>query len=158
MKRIAYIVATGLGSGYSPFAPGTAGTLCFIILGGWFVPAISLQFQLLIAGIFFIVSVYSSNIVEADLIDRLGEEKGHDAGMIVIDEVLGMAIALIAIPNTWYAIFAAFILFRIFDITKPFPINRLQNLPRGWGITIDDVVAGVYANILVQCLRFIQFN
>ena len=116
-----------------------------MVVCGWLVPSWALSYQIILLVILFGISVYSSHIVEADLMEKLGPSKGHDAGKIVIDELAGMTIALVAIPNTWIAIVAAFILFRLFDITKPFPINKLQHLPGGWGITMDDVVAGIYA-------------
>jgi phosphatidylglycerophosphatase A len=153
MKAIAYIIASGFGAGYSPVAPGTAGALFFIIAAGWWFPLAPVSIQIgLCVGLFFL-SVVSSSIVEKDLIARFGQESGHDAGMIVIDEVIGQAIAMIAIPISLYAIIAAFVLFRVFDITKPFPANRIQTLPGGWGITMDDVIAGIYANLVIQLAR-----
>ncbi|MBN2008673.1 phosphatidylglycerophosphatase A [candidate division KSB1 bacterium] len=154
MRLISYIFATGFGSGYSPFAPGTAGALLFMVIAGWWLPTIAIGYQIGFCVILFAISVYSSDVVEKDLIKKVGEEKGHDAGMIVIDEMIGVALALVAIPVSPYTLAAAFILFRVFDITKPFPINRLQNLRGGWGITMDDVLAGIFANILIQISRF----
>ncbi len=153
MKKIAYILATGFGSGYSPIAPGTAGALFFMIVCGWMMPGFPLTVQMILTVMLFVIGVYSSNIVEADLIAKIGEEKGHDAGCIVIDEVVGMAISLIAVPNTWWAIITAIVLFRLFDIVKPFPVNKSQNLPRGWGIMMDDVIAGLYTNIIIQIVE-----
>ncbi len=73
----------------------------------------------------------------------------HDPSEIVIDEVAGMWLALIGIPVTWPGMLAAFLLFRLFDVWKPGPINRLQNLPGGWGVMMDDVAAGALAGGLV---------
>ena len=154
MKRLSYVLATGFGTGYSPFAPGTAGALFFMLVAGWWFPTSALGYQVGLTVLLFVISVYTSTVVEKDLIKRLGEEKGHDAGMIVIDEIVGMALALVAIPVSYYSIITAFVLFRVFDITKPFPINKSQKLPSGWGITLDDVIAGIFANILVQLFRF----
>jgi phosphatidylglycerophosphatase A len=81
---------------------------------------------------------------------------GHDAKAIVIDEVAGMLITFLFVPmpesasGQWLALGAGFLLFRIFDVTKPFPAGRAQNLPGGQGVVMDDVVAGVYANVLLR--------
>ena len=79
----------------------------------------------------------------------------HDPSEIVIDEVAGMWIALIGIPITWPGMVAAFLLFRLFDIWKPGPIDRLQNLPGGWGVMMDDVAAGALAGGLVLLLGLV---
>jgi phosphatidylglycerophosphatase A len=80
---------------------------------------------------------------------------GHDNGKITIDEAVGMLIALIALPKTLVLIIIAFITFRFFDIVKLFPAGRAERLPRGWGIMMDDVVAGIYANIITQLVNLI---
>lgn len=75
---------------------------------------------------------------------------GRDANAIVVDETAGMAIALLFLPFGWQPLLAAFFFFRLFDIVKPFPANRAQNLRGGWGVMADDVVAGVYANLATR--------
>jgi phosphatidylglycerophosphatase A len=70
----------------------------------------------------------------------------------VIDEVVGMLVSLLWLPSSWTVVVAAFVAFRVFDILKPWPANRLERLHGGWGIMADDVMAGVYANLLVQLL------
>lgn len=81
---------------------------------------------------------------------------GHDSGRIVWDEVVGMMITVAALPKEWLIYLVAFIVFRFFDILKPFPVNKSQNLPHGWGVMVDDVLAGIYANIVLQILaRFV---
>ncbi|MCK9557370.1 MAG: phosphatidylglycerophosphatase A [Candidatus Cloacimonetes bacterium] len=77
---------------------------------------------------------------------------GEDAGSIVLDEVWGYFVATMFLPHTWLIGLYAFILFRVFDIAKPFPIYRSQKLKRGWGVVIDDLLAGIYANIVIQIL------
>lgn len=77
---------------------------------------------------------------------------GHDANAIVVDEVAGMGIALLFLPFSWLALLSAFLFFRLFDIVKPFPANRAQNLRGGWGVMADDAVAGVYANLATRAL------
>jgi phosphatidylglycerophosphatase A len=72
----------------------------------------------------------------------------HDPGSVVVDEVAGMLVALIAAPPGIGWALGLFLLFRVFDVWKPYPIARLQDLPGGWGIVVDDLLAGVYANVL----------
>ena len=137
------------GLGYSPIAPGTVGSL-FAVIIYWLCPELNhLTFLSFILLLFF-VGVYTSTATENYLIKKLGIGQGHDPSLIIIDEVVGMLVALIAIPKTYHFIIAAFILFRIFDIVKPFPVNLSQKLPQGWGIMIDDLLAGIYANLLIQ--------
>jgi phosphatidylglycerophosphatase A len=82
------------------------------------------------------------------------ESGRQDPGFVVIDEVAGQMIALIAVPLDWKYLLASFILFRGFDIVKPFPLRRLEDLPEGTGIMMDDVGAGLYALVLVQALHY----
>lgn len=154
MKLISKIIATTFGIGYCPLAPGTAGSL-FILVLYWLLPEISNLIFLLIIIFLFTIGVFSASIVEKETINRLGSNKGHDPSIIVIDEVIGMLIAVFAIPKTIPYLIAAFILFRLFDIVKPFPINKSQKIPYGWGIVIDDVIAGIYANIAIQIFMFL---
>ncbi len=76
--------------------------------------------------------------------------KVKDPSCVVIDEVLGMGVSLLWVPREWPYIVMAVILFRIFDIWKPYPIQRLEKLPGGWGIMLDDLLGGIYANVWVQ--------
>lgn len=78
---------------------------------------------------------------------------GHDDGRIVIDEAVGMGIALLAAPRAWAGIGAAFLLFRFFDIVKPPPLGRLQRVPGGWGVMLDDVAAGAAAAVVLAIGR-----
>ena len=149
MKKFSKIISTGFGSGYSPLAPGTAGTLFFLIIY-WLLPEINLTTHLITVTALFFIGVYTSTQTEQEMVEKLGKEKGHDASIIVIDEIVGIYITVLAVPKTFYFMLAAFILFRFFDIVKPFPINKTQNLSRGWGIMIDDVIAGIFANILIH--------
>ena len=78
---------------------------------------------------------------------------GHDPQFVVIDEVIGQWIALLFCPVDWRHALIALVLFRLFDITKPFPVRRLERLPGGWGIVFDDVAAGLYALGIASLLR-----
>ncbi|MFC1569223.1 phosphatidylglycerophosphatase A [bacterium] len=146
MRRIIYLFATGLYTGYSPIAPGTAGSALglvfyFLIPGfrGW---------NLLSASVlFFFVGVWSGTYVEKI-------EKKKDASIIVIDEVVGMWISLLFLPMhmNWIWWVGAFFIFRIYDIIKPFPAGRSQHLRSGWGVMVDDVFAGIYTNLTLRLL------
>lgn len=87
--------------------------------------------------------------------DRVELVWGKDHQRVVIDEVAGMAIALLCIPLKWQYYLIALLLFRFFDIAKPFYIRRLEALPGGWGVMADDVLAGIYANLVLQAIVLI---
>ena len=89
-----------------------------------------------------VAGVWAAGVMET-------ESGSRDPSEIVIDEVAGMWLALIGIPVTWPGLLAAFLLFRLFDVWKPGPIDRLQNLPGGWGVMMDDIAAGAVAGGLV---------
>lgn len=149
MNLLARIISTGLGIGYFPIAPGTIGALAILILY-WISPEISAWQLLIILSSLSAIGIFSATITEKEMKEKLGPEMGNDPSIIIIDEMIGMLIALIAIPKTTLFIIVAFILFRIFDIMKPFPVHQAEKLPSGWGIVFDDVIAGIYANILIQ--------
>ena len=134
---------TGLFSGYAPIAPGTAGSLVGLavaLIPGALEPEIIIPLSL----ITFSLGVYFSN--------RYSTAKDPDPSFVVIDEVVGMWIALFLLPFTPLALFLSFVVFRLLDILKPFPARRLEQLPGGWGIMTDDVVAGIYANVIVRII------
>ena len=147
MKLFAKIIGSTFGCGFSPVAPGTVGSLVAIV-ALFLAPPLSAVALILSAALFFIVGVWASYMCEKDW--------GHDSGRIVWDEVVGMMITVVALPKHWLIYLTAFAAFRLFDILKPFPVNRSQNLPHGWGVMVDDVLAGIYANIVLQLfVRFI---
>ena len=140
VKLFHYAIATALGSGYFPKAPGTAGSLFAILLVFLFnIPQMTLVLLIIV---FTILGIWSAGYVEKEI--------GDDPAIVVIDEVVGQWIALLFIPFTLIPVITAFILFRVFDIFKPFPIDQSQALKGGYGIIIDDIIAGVYANIIIQ--------
>ncbi|UCE06879.1 MAG: phosphatidylglycerophosphatase A [bacterium] len=150
----ARVISTGLGAGYSPIAPGTVGAFMILIVY-WISPEISCWQLLMIIFGLSALGIYTATITEKEVKANLGPDKGNDPGIIVIDEIIGMLIALIAIPKTTFFLIAAFILFRIFDILKPYPAQRFEKLPAGWGIVFDDVIAGIYTNLFIQVGRII---
>jgi phosphatidylglycerophosphatase A len=154
MNFLARIISTGCGIGYFPLAPGTMGALAALIIY-WVAPQPGNASFLLIIFLLTLVGIYAASITERELITRLGAAKGKDPKIVIIDEIIGMLVSLIAIPKTKKFLILAFILFRIFDIIKPFPARRIEKLPAGWGIVFDDVIAGIYANLLIQIGRII---
>ncbi len=155
-NSISDIFSTLFGVGYIPFAPGTFGTivtfLIWIVLPDyWFYNPVNKviyipgQFLFLLTiFILYFFGVFVTTITEYKL--------GHDSPKIIFDELLGFLISVIFLPKTMVIAFYALILFRVFDIAKPFPINKIQKLPAGFGIMSDDVLAGIYTNILIQIL------
>lgn len=140
VEKIALIFSTGFGLGYCPMAPGTAGSLLGILLGwaiSFFDPAIS--FMLLL---FFVVLAS----LAADITEKAMHYK--DPSIVVIDEIVGMAISMWHIKFSWSSAIILFLLFRLFDIWKPFPVKQMEDLFKGGlGIVMDDVMAGIYSNI-----------
>jgi len=145
MNRFFLILATGLGVGYSPIAPGTLGTLLTIPLYFFISTIPSPLYELTLITFFFLSSWISEQTQK-----YLGKQ---DDPRIVIDEMMGFLITMLWVPKTIFSIITGFFLFRFFDILKPFPIRRLEKRWRGgYGVVLDDVLAGIYANIILQLL------
>jgi len=140
----AQALATGFGSGYSPIAPGTAGSAVGLLL---FVPLSLLPplVQLAVTIAVFVVGVLASTHV-ARLLAR------KDPGVVVIDEVVGVWVSLLFLPFTAAVALLAFLLFRLLDMVKPFPARQFEALPDGLGIMADDVMAAVYVNLLLRVI------
>ena len=143
------LLATWGGSGYSPLASGTVGTLAAIPFYIW-LARLSLPLYLLTLIAFFFLACWVSGKAEM----LFGEK---DSGKIVIDEVVGYLVTMTAIPVDWRFMVAGFFLFRFFDIVKPPPANWFdRKLKNGYGVVLDDVAAGVYAWLcLVILARFL---
>ena len=140
-NRVIKLLATGLGSGLSPVAPGTCGTVVGVAL---------CAASGMLAGSFrflFTLAVAAAAIYIAGQAEELYRKK--DDRRIVIDEIAGFQVAMAAVPVSWLNLCLAFALFRIFDIWKPLGINRLQSLPGGWGVVADDLGAGAYAAVIL---------
>ncbi len=149
MTFLARIISTGLGIGYFPKAPGTVASLATVIVF-WLCPGLSALPFILLCVFIILVGIVTSSITEKEFQQKSGDSSLHDPGIIIIDEIAGMLVALIALPKTVPIVIAAFILFRLFDIVKPFPVNKAEKLPTGWGIMADDVVAGILSNVILQ--------
>ena len=150
-RSLSLWIATGLGAGYFPVAPGTAGSavglLAVLALRQTSLPPFELGLCLAaLAGFFFWLGVWSAGKAEA-FFGRV------DPGQVVIDEVVGQIIAFIATPRAaWWWLIAGFVVFRVFDVIKPFPARQAERFPGGWGIMLDDVVAGLYTLIVILIL------
>ena len=145
MKRFILLLATGFGVGYSPIAPGTLGTLVAVPIYYFLSENPSPLYEITLVGFFFL-SVWISENAE-----RYFGKK--DDQRIVIDEIIGFLITMLWIPKTIPFIIIGFFLFRFFDILKPFPVRHLEKgLKGGYGVVLDDVLAGVYANIILHVL------
>jgi phosphatidylglycerophosphatase A len=141
---LARIVATAFGAGYSPIAPGTAGSAVALVLL-WLVPFSRAGLVLFFVAV-TIIGTWAAHVVEAAIGDK-------DPGAIVVDEVAGMTLSVLLLPLTVPVLLAGFVLFRIFDVVKPFPAGRLQALRGGIGVMIDDLFAGLYALVILLVLR-----
>ncbi|MDX9759611.1 MAG: phosphatidylglycerophosphatase A [Bacteroidota bacterium] len=141
-------LGTVLFAGYVPIAPGTVGSAVALGLF-WVLPftdngTIAISFAL--AGLFLGVPAA----------DYLEQRHGDDPSIVVFDEAVGMWLALVFLPKIWWVALGAFLLFRLFDIVKPQPARYFDNMRGGGGIMMDDVIAGIYANIVMHIvLQFI---
>jgi phosphatidylglycerophosphatase A len=136
------VCATGLWTGFFPIAPGTAGSLLAVALVPWLPLAPLGMGALLLLGAAFLVGIPASA--------RAEKEFGEDGGPIVVDEVVGQWIALAGLAPSPIALVAGFVLFRLFDILKPFPARSLERVGGGLGVMLDDVVAGLYAAVALR--------
>ena len=144
VNRVALLIATVAGVGYAPVAPGTvASALTVVVLGLVAPPPGPL---LLFVIVVIVVGTWAAHDAERSL-------GGKDPGAIVIDEVAGMALSVLTLPLTPRVLLAGFLLFRVFDIVKPYPANALQRLRGGVGVMLDDLVAGLYALVLLVAAR-----
>ena len=148
LRLINRLIATAFGLGYSPIAPGTMGAIGGIAVYLLIINSLSQVNMILglLIILFLCLGIIASN--------KLESEWGKDPSKIVIDEVVGVWIALLFIPSEWQYTLGAILLFRFFDIVKPLYIKRAEKLKGGWGVMFDDVLAGVYANIVIQIVVF----
>ena len=142
------LLATGFGVGHSPIAPGTAGTLITIPIYYFFSAIPSPIYELTLITFFFLSSWIS------------GQAQNHwgrqDDPRIVIDEMMGFLITMLWVPKAALFVIMGFFLFRFFDIVKPPPIRLIERVKGGFGVVLDDVVAGIYSNIILHLLSVIM--
>ena len=149
MRPLIIFFASGAYTGYAPIAPGTAGAALGLVLG-YFVFAPLWQHSPL-GFLMLFVAMLAAACALAGAAEKIFSE--HDSSRIVLDEVLGMLATMFLNPLGWAWLATGFVLFRIFDIIKPWPASRLDRLNGGAGVMLDDVAAGIYANLAVQILR-----
>jgi phosphatidylglycerophosphatase A len=145
MSRLAVAIATVGYLGFVPFVPGTwgsaAGVLLFVAMRRGGTPGYELGLIAAVA----VIGTWAADRAERALARK-------DPGPIVIDEVLGMLLTLALLPASVSVVAAGFVIFRIYDVLKPFPVGRLERAPGGFGIMLDDTLAGVYANVTLRVL------
>jgi phosphatidylglycerophosphatase A len=146
-SRLSWLIATFFGVGFLRPGPGTYASLATVLIWWGFSRYLPALWILPVA----ITAALAITIIGIPPSTVVARESGvKDPGFVVIDEVAGQMIALIGVPLNWKYLLASFILFRAFDIVKPFPLRRLEKLPEGTGIMMDDVGAGLYALVLLQ--------
>ena len=147
LQHPAHFFGLGFGSGLAPKAPGTFGTLVGFPLF-WWISVYALSTQLIIIAALFLIGIYFCGIT--------GKSLGvSDHGSIVWDEIVAMMLVLAFTPNQWQWWLIAFLLFRLFDIWKPYPIRQFDaKLKNGFGVMFDDLLAAVYAIISLHVLAF----
>jgi phosphatidylglycerophosphatase A len=148
MAKARFLIASCFGIGRFPVAPGTVGSAAGLLLywalsagGGW-LPAL--------LGLVVVTALgfWSAGAGE----ERYGEK---DPGVVVIDEVAGQMLTLLWLGTTWQILLAGFLLFRLLDIIKPFPARRLEKLPGGSGIMADDLMVGLYGNLILRAIALL---
>ncbi|MCD6379530.1 phosphatidylglycerophosphatase A [bacterium] len=130
-------------TGFFPFAPATFATLIWAVCY-LFIPPVGWIFHLIALIVMLPVSIYIAEVMEGYF--------GHDASVIVIDEFVGMQVTFFAIAPSPLTVLIGFLLFRIFDIAKPFPIDKSQRIKGGYGVVVDDVIAGLYSYIILKVI------
>ena len=141
MNILTRVIATGCYTGYVPKAPGSAGSALAVLII-WAMPPVAPLYYLTVTVLLIPVGIWAAGQAE--------KEFGHDAGPIVIDEMIGVFITCALVPHTPLVLGLGFVLFRFLDIAKPFPVNRSQNLPGGLGVVVDDILAAVYAHLVLR--------
>jgi phosphatidylglycerophosphatase A len=137
-------IATGFYSGYSPIAPGTAGSLVGILI---YIAAISCQLSA-VSYLLLTISILLIGIWVSGKAESIFQKK--DSQKIVIDEITGILISLFMLPHGFWVVLSGFLIFRIIDISKPFYV--LERLPKGLGVMMDDIAAGIATNLILQII------
>jgi len=148
MKLLSKITATFFGVGYFPVAPGTLTSAIIVLLYKFFLYRLSWPVYLILFFVLFALGTFVSDVTSRML-------KKEDPRTVVIDEAAGQFIALFLLSPQWTLCAASFVLFRLFDILKPFPIKRVETFPGGFGIMLDDIVAAIFAGILINLFLLI---
>jgi phosphatidylglycerophosphatase A len=148
VNRLALLISTFGYVGFFPIAPGTAGSaaaLALYALVRWVGEPLV---EAVVIATVFVAGVWASTRAETVL-------GTIDPGPVVIDEVLGMLLTLAWLPLSLTGAFVGFVLFRILDVVKPFPAGRFEQAPRGWGIMLDDAMAGMYGQLALRLCTWV---
>jgi phosphatidylglycerophosphatase A len=148
LRRVGVFLATCAYVGYAPVAPGTWGSAAALVIYYVIRRQASSAIELTAIAVIFIVGVWSATEAERHF-------GGVDPGPVVIDEVVGMLMTLALHPVTIAGALVGFVVFRILDVIKPWPARQLEDLPAGFGIVLDDALAGVYGNLIVWGLALL---
>ena len=146
MKKISILLSTLFGIGYFPYAPGTIGTLFTFVL----YLILPLDFEKINFTEAFIIIIFFGFSIP--IISKAEETLGHDDKKIILDEFFGYMVSILFFEKKLIILILSFVFFRIFDIFKPEPVDSLQKLPRGLGVMMDDIFAGIYTNVVVRLL------
>ncbi len=139
---------TGLYSGYFPVAPGTVGSLLAALI--FTLEYIFFNYYCPVTNFIVVLILIYPSIRLGDESEKLFNRK--DPSIVVLDEMLGFWVSVLFIPYSWQIVLLAFFIFRIFDIFKPYPIKKAEKLKGGSGIMLDDIIAGIYTNILIRLI------
>jgi phosphatidylglycerophosphatase A len=143
MSSAALAFATCLGVGYAPVAPGTFGSMVGLLI--WALLPRTPQVQGAVILLLLAAGIWSASTAERHF-------RSTDPSAVVIDEVMGMLVTLFMLPVEWVGASAGFLIFRLFDVVKLYPANRLERLHGGVGVMADDLMSGVYANLALRVL------
>ena len=149
MKFLSKTIATFFGVGYFPLAPGTVTSAIIVLLYKLYLHKLSWPLYLLILFLLFFLGIFTSASYSSELNDK-------DPRKITMDEAVGQLLVLFRMEKTWPLLLAGFLLFRFFDVIKIYPIKKVEALPKGWGIMMDDILAAIYAGIVIHLYLLIR--
>lgn len=142
------IIGSGLMTGFLPGATGTYGSIAALFI--YLIPGFENPSYMI-----FLISL--SILIGVPIAIKFEKKYGIDPKQFTLDEFIGMWISLLFLPKKIWFILMAFVIWRAFDILKPFPIRRLEKIKNGWGVILDDVLAGIYSFALIQILIYFSF-
>ncbi|MBN2408703.1 MAG: phosphatidylglycerophosphatase A [Candidatus Aminicenantes bacterium] len=149
MKYIWRVIATFFGLGFFPIAPGTLTSLAVVLIYRFWIHALSWPYLFLVFLALLILGTPAASFYSSEL-------KRTDPGRVVVDEAAGQLLVLALVSPEWTFLIAGFLLFRFFDIVKPYPVHRAERLPAGWGIMADDILAAVMAKAVLHLFIWLK--
>ena len=151
IKKFYEILATVFGAGYFPKSPGTFGTFV-ALMTYYFIPDHYFGFGIDFFQVYLLIVLIVFSLFSVHICSQAEKTLGHDDGKIVIDEYFGFFFSILFLPKTMLVLVLSFIIFRFYDIVKPPPIYQIQKLKAGWGIMVDDVLAGIFTNLTIRLI------